>query len=186
MGGTTDDILWFIGIDPQPFMFAVHILSKDDSTKDWFQILLEKKSRMPDAQAWQSYIWQQSVKLIEKCLVICNSAKNMCICIEQQRGRVNSIIEQSLLAACILYNIRVKITHPQTWKKDFVEFKQCKNHRSNKQVAEDMVKSRLLNYCEIYKYQLPTSNRIHDLCDAYLISVFLKKMYISNTMTKHE
>jgi hypothetical protein len=184
-----------VGIDPQQKLFGVHI-RKGDETLGWFKIYMKKKCRYETAQAWQEYVWSECVTLLDRVArhipihamhvqytfphLSCGTrpTKPDLVVIEQQKGRVHSIIEQSLLVACLQRNWNAKIMHPMSWKRkikmDFGE-----GNKKNKEKALHAVLPILEQWIALNpdsRISIGTAltpadeSRMHDLCDAFLIS----------------
>lgn len=179
----------FVGIDPQPDNISFHvwytkekpktILSHMDlTTIDWCKVDLKKRTIFPRVIEWQKYIIQQcgdisnrisdlavGVNIMEREM----NPKIYCA-IEQQRGRVASIIEQSLIHAFKLNRYCVDVTtfHPVSWKK--ATGCACMGaNKKNKKAALDLITPELLAYCIKLNVSYP-SGRIHDFCDARIIN----------------
>lgn len=171
-----------VGIDPQTKLFAVHI-RQGQETVAWFRVFLKKKSRFDNAQAWQQYIWQESINLldmVQQRLVHYLQSKDppALVVIEQQKGRLQSIIEQCLLVACMVRKWPAKIMHSMTWKKR-TGIKCKKSNRLNKEESEKMVLPILIDWSKkqpdrSITFGLPETRtdegRLHDLCEAFLLS----------------
>ncbi len=161
-----------VGIDPQPRLLAVHVRCKDCNgnldTFDWFKLYLQKKCRFENAQAWQEYIYQESHKMLSevKMNVMAKLKKPLTlVVVEQQKGRVNSIVEQSLLVACKVLALPCLILHPTTWKKR-TNVPCMQDHRKNKLAVEQLVLPTLFEY----RKSNVKEDRDHDLCDAFKLS----------------
>ncbi len=159
-----------VGIDPQPRLLAVHVRVKDGNldTFNWFKHYLQKKSRFDNAQAWQEYIYQESYSVLKqvKMDVTAKLKRPMSlVVVEQQKGRVNSIVEQSLLVACKVLELPCLILHPTTWKKRS-NIPCMGDNKKNKLAVEKVV----LPYLFRYRNSEIKEDRDHDLCDAFKIS----------------
>lgn len=179
-------MLFTIGIDPQPSLIAVHIYDiLRDRTIKWFVLMLQKKTRKNTAQEWQEYICKQSDVLLNYCIdtIISynggNCLKHILVVVEQQRGRVNSIIEQSILASCVKNDVARQILHPLTWKKK-VGINCMGSNKENKKLVENLVSPILKKYCKETGMNICSTCRIHDMCDAYLISKAFSNEQIGN------
>jgi len=158
-----------VGIDPQPNNISYCATAIDQRATlpvVWVMVCLKQRSAFNTAQEWQRYIIDQ-VHGIFKDLQNNRQIKIKCVCIEQQKGRVNSIIEQTLFCISLGYNFNTIIVHPRKWK-SFHNFQKGTNY-NHKQQAEDKVKQILVEYCTCNHIKTPTG-RLHDLCDAFLIS----------------
>ena len=164
-----------VGIDPQPRLLAFHVRNSLNITLAWFKHYLQKKSRFNNAQEWQEYLYDQCIMVLkEKIPQVCHTQQlpSLVVC-EQQKGRVNSIIEQSILAACRSLGIKLLILHPTSWKKA-TGVPCLKDYRKNKQVVEQMVGPKLQQWFKDNNINKDKEdedkNRLHDLCDAEKIS----------------
>jgi uncharacterized iron-regulated protein len=153
-----------LGIDPQRTLIATHLRGVDGKTADWRTFYLKKKSAFKGAQSWQTYIHEKCFEILEDYATYHHIRL---VVIEQQRGRINSIIEQSLLVCCMALELEASIMHPLKWKS--LSGVSCKgSNKKNKDHVEQMVSSALEEYFSQKGEKLP--KRIHDLCDAYLLS----------------
>lgn len=157
-----------MGIDPQPTLIAVCVLDQYDKIYWWENIYLLKRNNFSTAQLWQEYIFQSSRDIVEKGKSL---YPGLSVAVEQQRGRIKSIIEQGFLSACMELKIPRKILHPGTWKKA-CGFKSAKGNKNNKKLSEILGVKRLKDYNpELLE---KNKDRYHDLTDAY----FIAKSYI--------
>lgn len=168
----------YVGIDPQPTLIAVHARNTT-KTLYWKNLYLMKKVYFEGAQKWQEYIHQQSKELIIDLMNI--AKKNNCIIkliiIEQQRGRVYSLIEQCLLDICIFYSLPRVIMHPVVWRRHVGLNNTHGNNKTNKINSVNIVKHQM-------KEEIPIEDkRIHDLCEAYLMSLVASKIGELNSKT---
>jgi hypothetical protein len=158
-----------VGIDPQQDNISICVKYKDSELpipRGWTKVLLKQRSSFSIAETWQKYI-------IEQSNLIASELKNFkvdVVKIEQQRGRLNSIIEQSLLCSCLKEGLKVHTIHPRKWKMG-LGFEPGSTNHFQKKHALKLVKPILDKYWSIYNIPpLPEDERLHDLCDAYLIS----------------
>lgn len=173
---------YFVGIDPQPTQLAVKVEVSGDSvaTIDWFNILLKLKSLFKTAEEWELYVADQCNMVIDNIVKTISvysgrSTKKWVYCaIEQQRGRVKSIIEACLVAATLKVGWIVCVPHPVTWKKS-CKMKHGKGNTQNKIESEKMYSEELELYCAEKHILVP--KRIHDLCDAAGLCDHLKLLY---------
>jgi hypothetical protein len=150
-----------VGIDPQPSLLAVHV-REGFRTHQWFVINFRKKSSFNPVQKWQEYIATNCVDMINKLYKDFNDRKDkILVVIEQQRGRVNALIEHSLLMACMQLNISRLVVHPNTWKKS-VKLNSGPGNKTNKQTSVQLV--------EKETGKSLGEGRVHDKADAYCIS----------------
>jgi hypothetical protein len=169
---------YFIGIDPQPSNISVCVLDEEANVLKWLAICLFKRTTFLTATDWQKYIIEQCQNIVyEDLKEYITEATNVSIGVEQQRGRINSIIEQTLLTIFFekFKGSTIFSIHPKKWKR-IISFNPVGNNtnRNHKQHSVNMVHTILLNYCKENDIVTPTG-RIHDLCDAYLISKALIK-----------
>lgn len=164
----------YVGIDPQPTLLSVNCCLEDNTTiVAWFNHYLKKKATFVNAQGWQVHIYEECHKLLHQ--VIPNACSEKCfprackielVTIEQQKGRVNTILEQTLLCVCKALNLNVHIIHPLTWKKE-VGISCTGTNKKNKDTVVEATKTDF----ELH-FGVNTNNtqlRIHDLCDAFQI-----------------
>lgn len=160
---------------------------------EWNNLYLRKKERFKTAFDWQLYILNEchlfSTKLIKKINTHFEGVHywtpadklrgyNVLFAVEQQRGRVNSIIEQSLLAAMsfedhsksfYFNNKSLYSLHPTTWKKA-VKFQNQGTNKKNKDFSVTEISPCLTEYRSRVNISTKPGERIHDLCDAFLIA----------------
>jgi len=168
--------VYIVGIDPQPTLFAVQCKTLDGIILAWFNIHLKKKARFDSAQLWQEYIYQESHALITKTIpthcyaMLGGYQKPDLVTIEQQKGRVCSIIETSLLNVCLQENIPAWIANAMCWKRK-TNTPCTKYHYQNKKVVEKIVEPILNEYFTPEELEeIKKSKRKHDLCDANQIT----------------
>ena len=155
-----------VGIDPQPRVLAVHI-RENNKTLHWFEHVLIKKSKTERVQDWQEHVYNNCEILWNKINKL-TSAKIDLVCIEQQKGRVNIILEQTLFIIFLQKKINVYIVHPTVWKKK-TNVLCTKNHRKNKLEVVKIVGPKLEQYATDNNITFQKTS-IHDLCDAEKIS----------------
>lgn len=173
----------FVGIDPQPTLISVNCttehanndkLNPKDYTIAWFNHYLKKKSAFSCAQGWQEHVFDESYKLLsgiiktqceEKCYP--NRYVIKLVAIEQQKGRVNTILEQTLLCVCKQLHLPVMVLHPLTWKKA-VGLETGGGNKKNKDLVVNMTHNTLTSFFGNYEVK-GAKLRVHDLCDAYQI-----------------
>lgn len=159
----------YVGIDPQPFVIAVYAENQSQQHLMWVNHYLKKKVTFDNVQGWQEYI-------IRECNNIIYNLKEkypeyiLDVAVEQQRGRIKSIIEQSLLASCVNMGIKCTLISPRSWKK-IIDFKSEPGNDNNKKTAFELNKK----FIQTYYPQYMKLKRVHDLCDARLISKALIK-----------
>lgn len=179
---------FFIGIDPQPSLLAVHVRDIEDNDILWYQVILKRKDAFKNAEMWELYTAEQCRKTImdlNSTLSYIEISKKVYLAIEQQRGRVKSIAEACLVTAAMEQEWEIVVPHPMTWKKT-VGLKSEAGNKNNKLASTNLHKADLTTYCEKNgQKKLPL--RIHDLCDAKCISQHAKNFfYINNSSSKNE
>lgn len=174
--------MYSIGIDPNLSAFAVCIMYNKKVFR-WFTVLLKKKDQMGKATDWSNYISDQCdymyIDILESIIQHSgNKTNQIFIVIEQQRGRIMSILESILLAKARSHNIpntHVLIAHPRTWKKAIYEFStDILGNNANKKESERIELQNLKDYCHLNNIEMPI--RTHDLCDAKLIARYAEQL----------
>ena len=151
----------FVGIDPQPTLLGVCVLVYgDDLPLEWFIRPLTKKSYFKSSQSWQRYVLTTTDEVLHKISLNYNI---LALGTEQQQGRVNSIMENTILVSCFYRNIQCFIYHPKTWRK-INGIKYAGSHYQNKKHVERLL-AQLLQ-----KYFAKAPDRVHDICDAYFLA----------------
>lgn len=158
-----------LGIDPQPKFLSVHLRKESGEILDWFNHHLQKHSRFNNAQSWQEHVYDEVIIMLQRiALTIQTKTKEKrfpdLISCEQQKGRVNSLIEQTILCVCKHLKIKCIIIHPVSWKKA-TGIPCLKNHYKNKQAVEEVVKPEYMAYMKDRNMDI-TETRLHDLFDA--------------------
>lgn len=172
----------FVGIDPQQKFISVNVTLEDGTILAWFNHVLKRKqsSQFATAQSWQEYIFRECHNLLQT--VVYNQIKpyqNVTISrvgIEQQKGRVNTIIEQTLLCVCLILKIPATVLHPVTWKKKTGIQCMGSNHANKKECVEK-TRHILVGYfgeAKVVEMENTDDKRIHDYCDAYRIGEALR------------
>jgi hypothetical protein len=157
-----------LGFDPQPGLLAYHVAEYkynnplSEKTLIWQREILMKKACFDNAQQWQEYIWKICTGLFDKIERELSMKSINLVAIEQQRGRVNSLIEQSLLGCCMIRNLPRVIFHPATWK-NLTGIPSLGSNAENKKYVKQLFEK------DLQKFKF-TDKRTHDLCDAKLIS----------------
>lgn len=159
-----------LGIDPQPKLLALCLINEKLEVKEWYTIPFKKKNTL-SAQLWQEHVWGECFNAIQSLKNVYNI--NL-IAIEQQRGRVNSLIESALLGCSMYLQIKRIIYHPKTWKK-LIQFKCDPGHKNNKIESVKLVEKKIKTYSEDL-YQKNISGLDH-LSDAYLIALAALEEY---------
>lgn len=154
------------GIDPQPTLLSVNG-TMNEKIIYWKNHYLKKKNTFRNAHEWQEYIWTECYNVISSL----SRFKPDLIVVEQQRGRVNSIIEQSIIGCCLSKNIKVTTVHPLTWKKNSL-VKHGKGNAKNKFESLKKLESLNIEIPEEYKHL----ERKHDLADAYFIREYAESI----------
>lgn len=164
--------MYTIGIDPQPTCLGICVKSnRDDIPVKWFVDYFKRKSLFKKSSEWQKYLYLKCTDVINR-LVYELTSKDFNLVIEQQRGRVNSIIENTL--CCVGCRIigcdNVYIVHPNTWKKVLVY---DKDHIANGHYSNKKSSIRLVQKNDDLKAIIETRKlnvlRLADMCDAYWI-----------------
>lgn len=159
----------YVGIDPQPDNISVcAIETTNGDVLYWHKHKLKLKLTFNRAEDWQRYIVEESLIVLDKMFskFRLSLANNVYISIEQQRGRVNSIVEQTLFTLCVTKGYQTFTTGPMLWKK-MTDTKSVGENKKNKQKSVDMVLHIYENYIDS---KVGPKFRAHDLCDAYLIA----------------
>lgn len=152
-----------LGIDPQDSLLSLCVLDDNVKILYWDNNTLQRQIKFKNAQSYQEY-------LLKECMAVVNDLhkkyKLDLVVIEQQRGRVRSILEHSLLSVCMQLCIARVIFHPATWKKRVGFSKEKKGHKFNKEESIRMGLPFLNAYQGgILKKKFP--KRLHDLTDSY-------------------
>jgi hypothetical protein len=162
-----------VGIDPQPDNISTCCLDyKNQKILMWWKYKLIMKETFNKAEEWQDYI----VKSVQ---IICDTIQKLqftnkqnkhyqsvIVTIEQQRGRVNSIIEQTIFTMCRTLNYETHSFNPMKWKK-IIQIECRRNNKLNK----DYITKLITPIYEDYEgHKIPAKFRVHDLCDAFAIS----------------
>jgi hypothetical protein len=174
----------YIGIDPQPTFLSINCTTDQNTlvpdtdpktyTVSWFNHYLKKKSAFGCAQAWQEHIFEECYKILHT--VIPRQCEEKCypnlydiklVSVEQQKGRVNTILEQTILCVCKQLALPALILHPLTWKKT-VGLECGGGNKKNKELVVEMTHDTLVAFFGDYQAG-GTKLRVHDLCDAYQI-----------------
>jgi hypothetical protein len=172
------DLGYIVGIDPQPTLFGVQCRNlKTGERIAWFNVYLKKKQRFENSQQWEEYVYEETKKLISVTIPkICKVQPNFeetlprFVTVEQQKGRVCSIMECTVLCVCKELQIDLWVANPMCWKRKTGV--QCtKSHHKNKKVVEEMVTPELEKfvaekYTKEEKDSFKKEKRKHDLCDA--------------------
>lgn len=168
-------IHFYLGIDPQISLLAIHCSNDYLDDVFWFQQILKKKvsSGFKNAEDWELYLANEINQFVDN---VDNSIKSredhtegsiIYGGVEQQRGRVNSIIEAMLVAAGVRVGWRMCVPHPTTWKKS-IGLKCAPGNKNNKNASVELVYDDLSKFYHATNQKLPA--RVHDLCDAKCIS----------------
>lgn len=187
----------FVGIDPQQKFLSVNVATEKGQVIAWWNHVLKRKqsSQFATAQEWQEYIYQEciqvlSVKISQKCRE--SGYPNIEIIqvgFEQQKGRVNTIIEQAILDACVALQIPRKILHPVTWKKQ-TDIPCMGSNKENKEACVQKTKQEMEAFFGAEKLshiEKTEEGRIHDYCDAFRIRQATQRIHnskLSNNVKK--
>lgn len=108
--------------------------------------------------------------------------------IEQQKGRVNTIIEQALLDTCLFLKIPVRILHPTTWKKQ-TQIPCMGSNKQNKEVCVQLTRKHMVEFfgeSKVQEMETTDEKRTHDYCDAFRIREATQNMHNSKLHGKKE
>jgi hypothetical protein len=179
---------YVVGIDPQRNLFAFYVGKRvpvtlaDGTTKctlldiEWYEHYLLRKDSYKVAENWEIYLIKECVECLKKVESFINmdasgKAYHVKLGVEQQRGRVNSILESSLATAAAALGWEITIPHPKKWKAA-IHFKaEEPGNNSNKRKAEELEGSDLSEFHTKKKRKLPKV--VHHLCDARLIGKYV-------------
>lgn len=188
----------YIGIDPQQKFFSINIATHDGQTIAWFNHILKRKqsSQFATAQAWQEYICRECILVLEKTVhekARLGGFQHITITkvgIEQQKGRVNTILEQALLDVCIFLKLPVQILHPTTWKNK-TKIPCMGSNEKNKEVCVQLTRKYMVDFFGEKKVaemeadaKKDKDKRIHDYCDCYRIREATQIMHNSKAQGK--
>lgn len=196
-----EDVLQFfdVGVDTNMCLLAVHARHGTKTIPgSWASELLQRKESFKDASTWELYVLAQCLSLTKK---LTKCMKGYCdhlgikrykvyAAVEQQRGRVKSIVEAGLVTSFLAEGWTVAVPHPLTWKKK-VGLSWGGGNTENKKLAVSKEYEKLKLYRQEYCPKLPPlppleealkkmtkknePDRIHDLCDASLMSEYSYK-----------
>jgi hypothetical protein len=161
-----------IGLDPQPSLLAISVLNPSGVLIQCFAYWFKKKTSFKTAGDWEVYICGEC-NLVARSVVKNlkrDGAEKIVIAVEQQRSRINSIVESSVTTAFLALDCHLVVPHPQTWKKS-IHMATTGNNADNKKMSEDVYGEIVRNFYKQNKMELP--KRIHDLCDSLGIAKYL-------------
>lgn len=171
----------YVGIDPQEKLMGIHAIDGNDNIFIWEAFWFRKKTTYKQVQGWQEYIWTSVYNYLGEIKEKYKNTHQIYVGIEQQRGRVASMIEQSLLCACMCHGLPRILMHPNTWKKT-IDFCSEKGNAANKKRSIELCLPLIkLSYPHFLQME-----RMHDICDARLISRALSKIHQDTTHSKNE
>lgn len=160
-----------VGIDPQPTClgFCVRGLNMKPNYNCAY---LKKKQSFTKSSLWQEYLYEFCSNFIDE-LVETHRRHGVIttVVVEQQRGRVNSLIEATLYALfkIKLHGAKVLLVHPATWhSKVDLGSKPGGSHYANKKLSVLAFEKALGTIevtskpCNLY--------RLADMADAYWLS----------------
>jgi len=165
----------YIGIDPQPDNISYCVISDKNIPVLWTKHLLMLRCTFATANSWQRYIYLQCLRIGVDIREYCKSYNYTIVIVgvEQQRGRVNSLIEQSLLNIFWSMGLEARSVHPRQWKKS-CELSNIGDNKAHKVASTKMAMQELEEYWK--RTQSPkVTGRLHDLADAYHISKHVLK-----------
>ena len=166
--------MYTLGVDPQPTCLGICVkeYGKDEPIV-WRVEYFKRKSLFKKSEDWQKYLHKKCkiilIQIIEHEL---GGSKDLVLVIEQQRGRVNSLVENTLCCiGCDMVGMDgVRLVHPNTWRKTLPvdhEKGEC-GHYSNKKSTIRLTKQNDLLRPIVESRKLSTL-RLADMCDAYWI-----------------
>jgi hypothetical protein len=162
-----------IGIDPQQTLLGVTVLNSGGSMTQCFTYWFKKKTSFKTSGDWEVYICTECIGIaaaIKTKLGDEMEGNGVYVAIEQQRSRVNSIIEAALTTAFLAEGCKVMVPHPRAWKAG-INMKQGGSNKENKRHSEEKYGEKLRSFYKNNKVSLP--DRIHDLCDSMGIAEYL-------------
>ena len=155
-----------LGIDPQDSLLSLCVLEDGEKIVDWDNYPLQRQIKFRNAQSFQEYLLKECMRILKEKR---DEHKFDLVVIEQQRGRVRSILEHSLLSVCMQLGMKRTIFHPSTWKKLVGFSKEGKGPKWNKEESIRMGITHLNSYRGgVLKTKY--SKRLHDLTDSYLLA----------------
>jgi len=169
----------YVGIDPQPDNISICAIKHQVdhynlkqlhyvSVIYWVKHKLKLKTTFNKAEDWQRYVINETRNVFDKLSkhISKYNYKTVFISVEQQRGRVNSLIEQTLFTVSMSHNYETHSTGPMLWK-SLINMKRLGSNTNNKIEAKTLV---LPIYEQWVQCKIDKKFRVHDLCDAYLIA----------------
>ena len=179
----------FVGIDPQQKFLSVNVATEKGEVIAWWNHILKRKqsSQFGTAQDWQEYIYRECLFLLEtEIFTMCRKGGYSNIEIkevglEQQKGRVNTIIEQAILDVCIRLQLPRRILHPVTWKKQ-TEIPCTGSNKENKEACVQRTKHEMKAFFgeeKLNQLGKTEEGRIHDYCDAFRIRQATQRIHNS-------
>jgi hypothetical protein len=166
---------FFVGVDPQQNNVSVCVLNDVGEPVYWQQVVMQLRKTFPSASDWQEMVIRVVASLLRDVSFLGDDTK---VYVEQQRGRLNSIVEQTVLCTFKRLYDECKTVHPRKWRKSHGFFKRGVSNADNKKASKANVRDVLKAYGNKCGGNVMEANseRIHDLCDAYLIarSLWLK------------
>jgi hypothetical protein len=176
------DNVYYIGIDPQPSLLAICCMDPKQEIMEWFDIRLHRKDTYKSAEDWGIYVAHQAkVVLADLKELIFTYHKQkfvtrnkmlrptILLCIEQQRGRVNSLIEGYLVGVGVDLDMNILVPHPNKWKSK-VGLVSEPGNKANKTASLKMYVDQYVKYCDSIGKR--PGKRLHDLCDAKCLAIY--------------
>jgi len=165
---------WTLGIDPQPSAIAGCCVGDRNGRVVYLHMVrLAHKAQM-SAQRWQEYVITEFEKFFDNVMAAAASsgATLAKVAVEQQRGRVNSMMEVSCVAICMQKRLWRLVVSPKTWK-SWTDVPCTGDHNENKKESTRIALPFLISYDPgVEKRHSP----VHHLCDAYHIATCVGRM----------
>ncbi len=164
--------IYHVGIDPQPSLIAVYAETPNSEVLAWFQMRLQRKDSYKSSEDWGIYVANQCKVILREFRTVIythyqaqptGKSPVIVVTIEQQRGRVNSLIEGYLVGVAVDLNMSLFVPHPNKWKSK-VKLDCEPGNKSNKDAALTRYGKEYIKYCKLNGRN--TEKRIHDVCDA--------------------
>jgi hypothetical protein len=177
--------IYHVGIDPQPSLIAVYAETPNNEVLAWFQLRLQRKDSYKSSEDWGIYIANQCKLILRefRTVIFTHHEANptgkppvIVLTVEQQRGRVNSLIEGYLVGVAVDLNMSLFVPHPNKWKSK-VKLECEPGNKANKDAALTRYGKEYIKYCKLNGRN--PEKRIHDVCDARCL-VEYGKVLISN------
>lgn len=106
-----------VGIDPQPTCIG-YCVRGENFKPNYNCAYMKKKQSFKKSNLWQAYVFSFSSNFIDE-LIEGHQRYGVIetVVVEQQRGRINSLIEATIYTLCKmkLPNAKILLVHPTTW-----------------------------------------------------------------------